>query len=125
DNRPAVPEYDGIDSEIVRQINDAVRDIFRSSDGSELPVYQPPANPSAPARMQDLMQRYGQEMAMLRGQLELSGQQMQQLSAAVADGASAAIDAANPAHRDLVRRIIRRYVQVMTPSQELPIAGYW
>ena len=125
DDRPTVPEYDGIDSEIVRQINDAVRDIFRSDDGGELPTYQPSDRPHQQTRMEDLMERYGEEIAAMQGELALSEQERRLLAEAVADGASDAIDAANLNHRNLVKRIIRRYVQVMTASQELPIAGYW
>ncbi len=125
DSRPTVPEYDGIDSEIVRRINDAVRDIFRSEDGGELPTYQPSDQPHQRTRMEDLMERYGREIAAIQGELALNEQQRRLLAEAVADGASAAIDVSNVDHRNLVKRIIRRYVQVMTASQELPIGGYW
>lgn len=124
DDRPTVPQHDGIDSEIVRQINDAVRDLFK--DGNRLPVYQPgeSSNPSR-TRMEDLMQRYGREVAALQGQLLLDELEQRRLAEAVADGASAAIDASSIDHQNLVKRIIRRYVQLMTPNQELPLAGYW
>lgn len=125
DNRPAVPQHDGIDAEITRQINDALRDLFRSDDGGELPTYQYTERPHQQTRLDELMQRYGREIAAMQGELALNEQEQRLLAEAVADGASDAIDAANPTHRNLVKRIIRRYVQVMTASQELPIAGYW
>jgi hypothetical protein len=125
DDRPAIPQHDGIDADIARQINDAVRDIFRSENGSELPTYQPPESDGTRTRLEDLMGRYGREIATLQGQLLLDEIQQRQLAQAIADAANDAIDDSNLDHSNLVKRIINRYVQIMIPSQELPIAGMW
>ncbi len=73
DTRPTLPELpppgeiDGQINQITTRVTDAVRDIFRSEDGSALPTYHPAENSSAPTQLQQLMQQYGHEIAAAAG----------------------------------------------------------
>lgn len=124
DSRPVVPEYDGPPNPIVQRIGDAVRDLFRGDDG-ELPTYQPSDSTRPQTQLEMLMEKYGKSIAEINGDLALIEQDRRRLAEAVADGAGDAIDGSNVPHKNLTKRIIRRYIQVMTASQELPISGYW
>jgi hypothetical protein len=127
DDRPVLPQQpEGIDGEIndvITRVGDSVRDIFRSEAG-ELPQYQYTGQRPATG-MQALAERYGREVNRLNAQFAWDEQRRREFAEAVADGASSYIDERIERYRNITKRMVRRFVQMMTASQELPISGYW
>ena len=127
EDRPVLPQQpEGIDGEIndvVTRVSDSVRDIFRSEAG-ELPQYQYTGQRPATG-LQALAERYGREVNRLNAEFAWDEQQRRQFAEAIADGASAYIDERIQRYRNVTKRVVRRFVQMMTASQELPISGYW
>lgn len=127
DNRPVLPrEPEGIDREardLVNRVSDSVRDLFRSEQG-ELPQYQYTGQRPATG-LQALAERFGAEVNAINAGFAWDEMRQRQFYEALADGTSDYINDRIQRYRNVTKRVMRRYIQVMTASQELPISGYW
>lgn len=127
DTRPVLPQVpEGIDreaSDLVNRISDSLRDIFRSEAGA-LPTYQYTGQRPATG-LQALVERYGKEVNRINGEFAWNEQKRRQFSEALADGTSDYIQNRIDRYRNVTQRVMRRYIQIMNATQDLPIAGYW
>ncbi|MCC6615255.1 MAG: hypothetical protein IT320_17405 [Anaerolineae bacterium] len=98
--------------------------ISRAVEWYEQHAGEAPRDPRAEA-ISNAVAQYGQEEAALQGRPALSERDSATLRRAVRDGAHDYVDGSNIRRKQIVRRYVDQLVQIMVPSQMLPINGYW
>jgi hypothetical protein len=124
DTRPVLPRQpEGIDAQIddvANRIADSVRDLFRSEQGA-IPEYHYTGQNGSEG-LQGLLERFRERLGTLPDDPRAV---MRQLKDAIVNGTDNYIDERIERYRNITKRVINRYIQIMTASDEVPISGYW
>jgi hypothetical protein len=105
---------------VAGRIADSVRDIFQSEGGS-IPEYQYTGQQPG-SGLRGALERFRDRLGTLPQDETMVNRQ---LIEAIADGTDGYIDERIARYRNITKRVIRRYIQMMAPSQDVPISGYW